>query len=195
MAKNQFNLYVWSDPHIGHDNFNGKGGIIRHANRPFASEKEMTKQLSSNWNRAVRPQDIGIVLGDYIWTGGPAEQIKEKIKLFNGRIILVLGNHDKKGYSWYMSNGIDFVCDRFAWNFNDKRVLFIHDPENVSIEERNKYQFVLHGHQHQNSPLVRQIGQCTFVNLSVENINYSPINLIVLLNRLSQGYYDRKNNF
>jgi calcineurin-like phosphoesterase family protein len=194
MAKNLFNIFVASDHHIGHDDFTGNGGIIRHANRPFASCEAMTKDITSRWNRVVRPQDLIIVLGDWIWTGGAADIIKERIKLFNGRIVLVLGNHDKKGYTWYMANGVQFCCDRFVWEFNGKKILFVHDPAHVSVEERQKYQYVIHGHLHQNSPLIRHIDGCTFVNVSVEKINYTPLNLTTLLCRLTQGYYDRKNN-
>jgi len=191
MAKNQFNIYAISDPHIGHDDFNGKGGIIRHANRPFKTMIEMTEVIKTRWNRVVRPQDVIIILGDFIWTGGAADLIKEYIKLFNGRMILVMGNHDKKGYSWYMNNGVQFVCDRFAWEFNGKRILFIHDPANVSSEELQKYNYIIHGHHHQNSPLVYTHKGVTHVNLSVENLKYEPINLVTLLSKLTQGYYTR----
>jgi len=186
MGKQLFNIYVISDTHFGHWN------IIEHAKRPFLDLKEMDKKITCNWNSIVRPQDLVICLGDFVWTGGASEKIKDYIKALNGRIILVAGNHCKKSYSWYMSNGVQFVCDRFVWEFNKKRILFIHDYNNVSVEERKKYNYVLHGHAHQNLPLVRMIDDVPFVNVSVENIAYKPMNLITLLSRLTQGYYAYK---
>lgn len=184
--KPEFNIYVVSDLHFGH------GKIIVHANRPFSNQDEMDTKLIANWNRTVRPQDMVIVVGDFIWTGGSSIKIKDYLKQLNGRIILVLGNHDKKSYNFYMNAGIQFVCDRFVWEFNGKRILFIHDTGHVSDEERMKYPYVIHGHNHQNKPLVRKEGNTYFINVSVENIKYTPLNLITLLSRLVQGYFDKK---
>jgi len=186
MGKNLFNIYVCSDLHFGHWN------IIEYCKRPFLTLHEMDKKMKDNWNRIVRPQDMVIVIGDFVWTGGKPDKIKEYLSKLNGRIILVVGNHDRKGYSWYMTNGINFACDRFVWDFNGKRILFVHDPANVSVEERQKYDYVIHGHQHGNVPFIHYIEDKTFINVSVENIKYEPTNLIILLSRLSQGFYKKK---
>lgn len=183
-----FNIYVISDTHFGHEN------VRVLANRPFETLEEMDKKIRENWNRTVREQDIVIVLGDMVWTKGSSEKMKQYLQELNGRIILVVGNHDNKSTSWYLANGLDFVCDRFVWEFNGKKILFLHDPENVSEEERNKYQYVIHGHRHQNGPFIKEINKCILVNVSVEQIKYIPLNLITLLSRLTQGFYASKNN-
>jgi calcineurin-like phosphoesterase family protein len=152
----------------------------------------MDSVLKTNWNRTVRENDLVIVVGDMVWTQGSSENIKNYLKELNGRIILVVGNHCKKSYSFYMANGIDFVCERFVWEFNGKRILFIHDPARVSVDERLKYHYVIHGHQHNSTPFVREVFGIPYINVSVENINYTPINLTTVLSRLTQGFYSKR---
>jgi calcineurin-like phosphoesterase family protein len=186
MSKPSFNIFVISDPHIGHDN------IIRFCNRPFANVEEQDIKITGLWNATIRPQDLVIILGDFVWTKGSSELIKEAIKKLNGRKILVRGNHDKKGNVWYLENGVDFICDRFVWDYNGKRILFVHNPDHITPDDLCRYAFILHGHCHNNVPFMRRSGPVLLVNLSVENINYRPMALIPLLNRLSQGYYEEK---
>lgn len=185
MSKPDFNVYVISDNHFLHSN------IIGFCNRPFTNEDEMNNKMQTLWNATVRPQDIVINLGDYVWTKGCSELIKTMIQSLNGRKILVRGNHDKKGNLWYLANGIDFICDRFVWDYNGKRILFLHNPNHITGDDLSRYDFILHGHCHNNVPFVRRSGNVILVNLSVENIKYTPMPLIPLLNRLAQGYYDR----
>jgi calcineurin-like phosphoesterase family protein len=189
MSKSDFNIHVISDPHIGHDN--EEGGIIAYCKRPFQNIQDMDEKLTTFWNATVRPIDMVICLGDFVWTKGLSEVIKERIKKLNGRIILVRGNHDKKSNMWYMSNGVQFICDRFVWDYNGKRVLFIHNPDHITSDDYTRYDFILHGHCHNNVPFMRRVGKVFLVNLSVEHTKYRPMPLIPLLNRLAQGYYDK----
>lgn len=185
MSKPIFNIYTLSDTHFGH------GNIIIHANRPFPNQAVMDAKLTANWNATVRPQDMVIVIGDMVWTGGDANKIRDYIKALNGRIILVRGNHDKRTNAFYLSAGIQFICERFVWEYCDKRFLFIHDPHYVTNDDKQNYYAVIHGHLHGNSPLVRKINGQHFINVSVENLNYRPTNLINLMSRLTQGYYEK----
>lgn len=193
MSKPAFNILALGDNHFLH------GKIIEYCERPFANAEEQDAKMIALWNATVRPGDMVIHLGDIIFTAGMADRIKEIISKLNGRKILVRGNHDKKGNLWYLSNGFDFVCDRFSWDYNGKRILFVHNPAHVSNDELHRYDYVLHGHCHNNVPFLtkkRITGDdkrefTTFVNMSVEHIKYTPMPLIPLLNRLSQGYYEK----
>lgn len=184
--KQKFNIYIIADPHINHWMIN------KHCNRGFKDLSHMNSFILKNWNSPVKPEDVVIVLGDWIWTQGSSEEIKKWIAKFNGRKILVKGNHDRKGHIFYLKAGIDFICDRFSWNYNKKKILFLHDPNFISNEDIQKYDFIIHGHLHNNGPFYRVIDNCQIVNVSVENIKYTPINLLTLLNRLKQGYYNEK---
>lgn len=105
----------------------------------------------------------------------------------NGKTF-VTGN----SYNWYLTHGFDFVCDQFAWDYNKKKILFVHNPNHVRMPDLNTYHYVIHGHQHNSTPFIQKKRGCIFVNVSVEHIDYTPLNLITLLNRLKQGYYDDK---
>ena len=61
-----------------------------------------TQWIIDNWNKTVKPDDIIIHFGDLAWKGH-----REILPLLNGRKILILGNHDKKGPNTY--NDFEYV--------------------------------------------------------------------------------------
>lgn len=81
-------LFFTSDTHFGHRN------IIKYCERPFSCIEEMDDALIANWNRVVGKDDIIFHLGDFAM-GGSAEWSRLLQKL-NGKIYLILGNHDLK---------------------------------------------------------------------------------------------------
>jgi len=180
------NIYVLSDNHFNHWNIN------RLCERGFNSLEHMNNTMISRWNRAVKPNDLVIHLGDLIFTKGASEEVAKVIKCLNGRKVLIKGNHDRKSYSWYLTHGINFICEKSVWYYNKKSILFVHRPSDVSLAEIKRYDYIIHGHQHNSTPLIQQKGETVFVNISVENVKYSPVNLITLLNRLKQAYYKER---
>lgn len=104
-------IYLTSDIHWFHK------GIIQHAKRPFASIEEMHEVIIANWNRVVTPNDDVYYVGDFSF--GTDAQTRELRKRLNGRIHLILGNHDKK---------IDKIKDLFVW-VKDVYMLKVHDPD------------------------------------------------------------------
>ena len=80
-------IYFTSDTHFGH------AKIIEYCKRPFANVREMDDELTRRWNEVVTPNDTVIHLGDFAITG--KEKIREYRSKLNGRIILILGNHDR----------------------------------------------------------------------------------------------------
>ena len=81
-------VYFTSDTHFNHAN------IIRYCQRPFKDVTDMNEAMIANWNRTVGDDDIVFHLGDFC-LGGAAEwtQILDRL---NGKIYLILGNHDLK---------------------------------------------------------------------------------------------------
>lgn len=73
--------YFIADPHFGHAN------IIKYCHRPFASTYEMDTRIVALWNSTVGNDDTVYLLGD-IWD-------VNMLKNLSGRIIVVLGNHDR----------------------------------------------------------------------------------------------------
>jgi calcineurin-like phosphoesterase family protein len=78
-----------ADTHFGHAN------ILRYqaATRPFKDLNHMHEAIIANWNRVVKPTDTVYHLGDFGF--GPAVRLARK--RLNGKIRLILGNHDKFG--------------------------------------------------------------------------------------------------
>ena len=107
------NTFTSADHHIGHYN------IMRYCNRNFKTLQEQTETMKNNWNSVVKKTDTVIIVGDCVW-GGDFSVFKE----FNGSIIVVKGNHDKKadlqraksqGYikDWHYQLGITIGSQHF----------------------------------------------------------------------------------
>ena len=87
-------------------------------------------------------------------------------------------------YHFYLNNGIDFICERFSWYYNRKKILFLHDPNKITLADTRKYNYIIHGHIHHKKNMIRKRGKCILANVSVEKLNYFPILLITLLNKI-----------
>ncbi len=81
-------VFFTSDTHFNHAN------IIKFCNRPFKNVDEMNEALITNWNKVVSADDYVFHLGDFC-LGGSAEWTKA-LDCLNGKIFLILGNHDLK---------------------------------------------------------------------------------------------------
>ena len=79
-------FYFTSDTHFNHEN------IIKYCKRPFSSIDEHDEALIKNWNDVVHEDGIVFHLGD-VGFGDPG-RINEILKQLNGKIYLVIGNHD-----------------------------------------------------------------------------------------------------
>lgn len=80
-------IFFTSDCHIGHKN------IIKYCNRPFDCVDDMNHTIISKWNDAVSYNTRVYCLGD-ICFARKDEQFREMIGQLNGKITLILGNHD-----------------------------------------------------------------------------------------------------
>lgn len=86
--KDGSNIFFTSDTHFCHSN------IIRFCNRPFKDADEMDEALIANWNSVVGPDDIVFHLGDFCFAG--SEKWNKILDRLNGKIYLILGNHDER---------------------------------------------------------------------------------------------------
>ena len=85
---NAEHTFFTSDTHFNHAN------IIRFCNRPFKDAEQMNEVMIANWNRVIGTDDTVFHLGDFC-LGGAVEWTKILDRL-NGKIYLILGNHDLK---------------------------------------------------------------------------------------------------
>lgn len=83
-------IFFTSDTHFGHAN------IIEFAKRPFSSVEEMDEALIKNWNERVPKDGLVFHLGDFSFGRHSCEKY---LKRLNGKIVLIVGNHDFKNLS------------------------------------------------------------------------------------------------
>ena len=60
--------------------------------------------------------------------------------------ILVLGNHDKRSYFWYMNHGFDAAVESLTLSYCGLKVLFTHKP--VPLAPECNIDYNVHGHLH-----------------------------------------------
>ena len=80
-------IYFTSDTHFNHDREFIWGP------RGFKNINESNKTIIDNWNNTVGPDDDVYMLGDF-FLGKDIDFVKETLEKLNGRIHLVIGNHD-----------------------------------------------------------------------------------------------------
>lgn len=156
---------VWliSDNHFNHQK------IIEYCNRPFKTVEQMNEEMIKKWNSVVKEGDKIYHLGDFGF--GSKEQIANVVSKLNGRIFLILGNHDNHTPQWYHDAGVKEVYDHpiIIKDF----VVLSHAPQPF-MSGNNGLSFI-YGHIHDNNcfPTWTKNSCC----VCVERHNYIPINL------------------
>lgn len=113
---------VWftADTHFGHRN------IIRYCQRPFASVEEMNETIIDNWNGVVGKDNVVFHLGDFS-VGGSAEWTS-LLNSLNGRIFLVLGNHDMNNVDQGFMRRFEEVSMQMLISIGKQRAYLNHYP-------------------------------------------------------------------
>ncbi len=164
--------WVTSDTHFMHEN------IIRYCNRPFKDSDDMTEVLINRWNSVVKKGDYVYHLGDFFiekprteWEDHKRDWILSRL---NGRITLILGNHDDVSYLSTKKRFHEIVLWK-PWNnsIGKQPMLFTHVPvhEN-SIMFNNSDAINVHGHTH-NFGSPKGPYKCVCVELT----DYTPVSI------------------
>lgn len=160
--------FVTSDLHLGHEKiltFLAPDGTRL---RPFSSIDEMHNTLITNWNNKVHTKDRVYILGDVAIPRKGLELLNE----FNGKKILIRGNHDVYKLSDYAKYFEDVQGARYR-----DGLLFTHVPVHPACLSERYYGNV-HGHLHIH--LVRtEAGEVDkkYFNACVERNNFTPVHL------------------
>lgn len=171
-------VFVVSDTHFDHKN------IIKYCGRPFNSVEEMNEALVKNWNKEVKPEDLVLILGDVAYgrfSQGPSYWLNR----LNGKKILIKANHDLGFIS-----GCEAVIKCGAiLEYADEKFLLVHQPDSISSADFESM-WRIHGHTHNSNmelfPLVNHTNKT--MNVSVELIDYKPINIKDLIRIRQEGY-------
>lgn len=155
------NTWIISDTHFYHDN------IIKYCDRPYANSQEMNEDLISKWNAVVGKDDIIWHLGDFCF--GSRNHVREILLRLNGRVNLVMGNHDHHKVNFYYGCGFHRVYDHpvVVSNF----FILSHEPMQW-VKDGDVYANI-YGHIHDQKQY-RDFTSNTFC-ACVERTGYAPV--------------------
>lgn len=174
-------IYITSDTHFSHKN------IIKYCNRPFKNIDEMNYTLIQKWNEVVSEDDEVYHLGDFAFAQRTDENIsyRETLKKYlkcltstlNGKIHLILGNHDLK-VGIMSSCGFESVQKGpLMMTYEGTNLIFSHVPLNdLPVDYVN-----LHGHIH--NTFLPQYIKSYYINVSTDVTGFKPVlldNLILI---------------
>lgn len=157
------NIFLVSDTHFGHSKiltFMRSDNItpLRH----FSTVEEMDDIMVENWNSVVKPNDTIYHLGDVVMN----RRHLITLQRLNGSKRLILGNHDIFEHSDYTP-----YFKRLHGSYKLDTLILSHIPLHVDSVPHWAVANV-HGHIHS-----ADVDDHRYYNVSVENINYTPISL------------------
>ncbi len=160
------NTYLIADTHFDHKN------IIRYCHRPFPDVKAMNSIILQNWQHTVRSDSLVFFLGDMSYGRG-ARPSSWWLRKLPGRIIYIRGNHE---IGKPRGNNVVAMAYKIILDANGEQFYLTHDPANIPSDWDG---WGIHGHKHNTVPFIdyRKKRVC----VSVEAINYRPLNLASLL--------------
>ncbi|TXM73146.1 metallophosphoesterase [Methylobacterium sp. WL69] len=173
------NTFFTSDSHFGHKGIL-KVGMARP--RPFASIEEHDEALIRAWNAVVRPTDIVWHLGDFAYKCqvGYAASVRARL---NGRIRLILGNHDDIGRRLEWDGPVVDVQRVHVQNPGMPKPLAFWCSHYAHRTWPNSWHGDLHlyGHSHGSLP-----GTRTSLDVGVDCWEWAPVSLPDILRRMAE---------
>jgi len=167
-------VFGLSDMHLGHRN-------IQKYREIFTSIEEHDAVLIENYMKTIRKRDTVYFFGDICFTKDSLELIKK----LPGDKHIILGNHDNQ-YKEFDATDLAETFQKVYGLHSWKRTWLSHSP--IHPEElRGK--FNMHGHVHD-----KTLDDYRYANLSMENINYTPVELKVVLETMQRGEIFRGRN-
>jgi len=159
--------WLIGDTHFGHANI-----LKFDPPRPFDTIEEHDQTLINNWNSVVRPDDKVYHLGDVGFKNATYQG--RILECLNGTKILIKGNHDQLKLSQYAQ----YFKDVRAYHQLD-RIFLAHIP--IHPDSLGRWTGQIHGHTHFNNVMLDPHHKDKrYFNVSVEQINYTPINFEVI---------------
>lgn len=165
-------VFFTSDTHFYH------GNIIRFCTRPFKDVEVMNETIISNWNNTVGQDDIVFHLGDFC-LGGSAEWTKILDRL-NGKIYLIMGNHDLKNIRQGYIDRFEYVAMQMHIEIGKQKIYLNHYPF-LCFDGGYKDVWQLFGHVHtrKNNTGIDaarlQYLYPTQYDVGVDNNNFTPV--------------------
>jgi len=167
-------IWFTGDTHLGHKN------ILDYCSRPYKDIREHDEAIRDNWNEVVAKGDIVYHLGDLAFLRGSrirAERLAELINGLNGKIKLILGNHDKAKHIKKYGINVELLGAYYELTVQDSElknqlVVLCHYPF-ATWNKRMWGSWNLHGHVHSKDLRYRP-GQ---LDVGVDARNFTPVSL------------------
>ena len=175
-------IFLTSDPHYNHDR-----EFIWKA-RGFNSIDEMNEAYVSNWNETIDADDDAYILGD-VMLGDPSAI--EYVKRLNGKIHIILGNHDtSKRAEMYreLPNVVEVAEVGIRLKYKKHTFVLTHFPMltgNLESEHLKQMVLNLFGHTHQTTNFYNDMPY--MYHVGVDSHNGYP----VLLDDIIEEMYEK----
>jgi calcineurin-like phosphoesterase family protein len=171
-------IYYTSDHHWGHQ------AVIRMSNRPFEHVHEMNMYMIDKWNEVVNEDDEVYYLGDFMYKMNPNTFVTNVLNNLNGKIYLIIGNHDRRYLNKYM--------DRLEWAQPYHEMKYMHENKEYyfklfhypiySWDGMWRGSIHLHGHTHYNTDDLYFESIGNKLNVNCEFFDYKPISIVEVIN-------------
>lgn len=159
------NTWIISDTHFGHDN------IIKYCDRPFNHDA----LIENSWRSMVKYDDDVLHLGDVaIWYTAKHLEWLKLVKNLPGQKYLLRGNHDRLSKTQWEKFGMTVISE-FVHDFKGLKVLFSHYADDLGTS--GPWDLNIHGHHHNHRPHRYNYNGRSFINVSIEQMDYKPIRL------------------
>ena len=164
MENNNQKSWFTSDTHFGHEN------VIRYSNRPYKDKHEMDESIIANWNAKVQPNDNVYHIGDVFFC--KKDRAIQILSRLNGRITLIMGNHDKA-----IRRDQDFinrffnVVDYLELTIEGQKMVLSHYPM-MTWNGSGRGSWMLHGHCHGN---LKYPFEAKIHDVGIDPNNYFPL--------------------
>ena len=164
--------FFTSDTHFTHAN------IIRFCSRPFKNVEEMDETMIANWNRVVSENDIVFHLGDFCMGG--SSKWTNVLNRLNGKIYLIIGNHDMKNLKQSCSDRFEKVAMQMYIEVDKQKIYLNHCPFLCyGGAYRDTWQLFGHVHTNKNNtgidaPRLKMLFPTQY-DVGVDNNNFTPV--------------------
>ena len=162
-----FRVWVTTDSHFFHTALSQEFG------RPV----DFQDRLVRAWRRSVAASDLVIHLG-HVVVGSRKDEVDahELIASLPGRKWLTLGNHDKRGFGWYMRHGWDALATAYMLELFGERILLSHEPRAWD----GWFTVNIHGHFHDTDHRLHEPQYLGVLDerhrlLALEHVGYAPV--------------------
>ncbi|MCR5827560.1 MAG: metallophosphoesterase [Bacteroidales bacterium] len=114
------NVWFTADTHFSHEK------IIGFSNRPFTNVTAMNEELIRRWNATVPADGIVFHLGDFCL--GNSTEWNSIVYRLNGKIHLILGNHDMRHIRQSYMAMFQSVAQQITIKVGDQTIILNHNP-------------------------------------------------------------------